>query len=100
MPIACRFARRGMLVAPRRLTAPGGPVSRVEGSTAGSGGDRSGGRDPIVELLAELRGRAVTLQVGQRLLTGRLILADPVVIVDGQGRATCARPEAVVAVTF
>jgi len=57
-------------------------------------------RDPVSDLLADLRGREVTLQVGNRLLSGKLIMTDPVVLVDGEGRATFVRAAAIVAVTF
>ncbi len=100
----CRFRGRGLPVAPPRPR----PAPAPPGAPAPSGGDPArregsapgGGADPIAALLADLRGRPVTIQVGDRLLTGRLLLADPAVLVDGSGRATFVRPEAVVAVTF
>jgi len=56
--------------------------------------------DPVAALLHDLRGREVTLQVGGRLVTGRLITVSPVIVVDAEGRSTLVRTEAIAAVTF
>lgn len=121
MQHAFRFVQQGVPVAPWR----GRPVQARTGGArppagaapaGGSGGKPGGGRqaggdarvaddgdpggDPMSDLLADLRGRELTLQVGNRLLTGKLIMADPVVLVDGEGHATFVRPAAIVAVTF
>ncbi len=122
MENACRFVQRRVQVAPWRGGPARGRADDDSGSLADAtrragvgairrgGGDairragvdaaRRGGGDAIADLLAGLRGREVTLQVGERLLTGKLLLADPVVLVDGAGRATFVRPGAVLAVTF
>lgn len=109
MQNACRFARRSMRVA-RRQTGPGparapaAPRQSDGGHHAGRNDGRNDSRGPcadaLADLLAGLRGRKVTLQVGARLRTGKVILADPVVLVDGEGRATFVRPDAILAVTF
>jgi len=58
------------------------------------------GSDPLADLLRSLRGHQVTLQVGERLVTGKLITADPIIIVGPAGEATMVAPDAVKSVQF
>jgi len=57
-------------------------------------------RDPIRDLLRSLRGRQVTLQVGERLVTGKLITTDPIIIVGPVGEATMVAPGVLKSVQF
>jgi len=86
-----RFFRAGLPVTRRQDRTPE-PAVRPRGRRVRG--------DPLGPLLASLRGRRVTLLVGGRLLTGKLVLADPVTLVDGAGRATVVRRSAIQAVRF
>lgn len=77
-----RFSRTGLPVTPRQGRTPA---------------ERP---DPLDSLLADLRGHQVTLLVGGRLLAGKLVSVDPVILVDGDGRATAVRRSAILAVRF
>lgn len=83
------FSFRGLKVAPPG-PAPADPGVQRPGPA----------QDPIRELLRSLRGREVLLQVGDRLIAGKLVTCDPVLLVDGEGRSTLVRLEAIQAVTF
>ncbi|MGE5673482.1 MAG: hypothetical protein ACM3XM_06295 [Mycobacterium leprae] len=56
--------------------------------------------DPILALLTSLRGRQVTLGVGQHLLTGKLVTADPVTLVGPNGEVTIVAPGQVISIQF
>jgi len=93
------FAFSGVPVAPwkpQQAMAEAAQPRSLGGPAAG----RSNPQDPIRELLQSLRGREVVLQVGDRLVVGKLITHDPVLLVDQEGRSTLVRFEAIQAVTF
>lgn|GEM_PF-2545095 len=89
---ASRFQWNGLPVAPWRGAPPVGEARRPAAPECQS--------EALRDLLAALRGHEVTLLVGNRWLAGKLVSADPVVLVDRAGRVTQVRTGAVRAVTF
>lgn len=57
-------------------------------------------RSPLLPILEGLRGRQVTLQVRDRLLSGRLISLDPLTLVGEQGGVTVTLLKEVAAVEY
>jgi len=51
-------------------------------------------------LLRQLVGRELRLLVGRTHLSGRLVTAEPAVLVTAEGRAAVVRAEAVVSVEY
>lgn len=90
MSMAHSFWVQGLPLLPPRT--PG--VDRV--TPVGQGA----GMSDIRQLLRRLRGREVTLQVGELLRTGRLITVDPVILVGAAGIATMVRYDAILAVDY
>jgi hypothetical protein len=64
---------------------------------AGATGRRA---DPMALLLRQLIGRQLRVLVGRIELSGKLVTADPVVLVTAQGRAAMVRTEAIVSVEY
>ncbi|MBP2019661.1 hypothetical protein J2Z79_003103 [Symbiobacterium terraclitae] len=85
-----------------RFSFSGLPVTRRQDPDRATAGrpPRRRRPDPLAGVLAALRGHQVTLLVGGRLLAGKLISADPVILVDGAGNATAVRRSAISAVRF
>lgn len=93
MSRACWFAAAGLPLQPLPV-----PVIRAPGDR---GGDRGGGgADQVESLLRRLIGREVVLQVGPVLLRGRLVTAEPVILVSSEGVATLVRLEAILSVAY
>lgn len=57
-------------------------------------------QQPLLSVLLGLRGRQLTLLAGGRELSGKLVTAEPLVLVDGQGEATLVELEQVDSVAY
>lgn len=96
--IYCHFHKK----APRRTRTPGRPdPAAVPGPVP----DPAPAPDPVApnpfrDLLRSLRGRQVGLLLGGREVEGRLVIADPVVLVGPQGEARLVRPEHIQSVRY
>jgi hypothetical protein len=79
--VICHFGRSGL------------PAKRLPGSPAG-GPAGPAGPEPLQALLESLRGHQVTLLVGNREISGKLLTVSPVVMVAGPtGQATAITGE-------
>lgn len=56
--------------------------------------------DPLLELLAQLTGREVVLQVGSLRQKGRVVEVDRLLMLESGGRVCHIRPEAIISVDF
>lgn len=63
-------------------------------------GARRARRDPMAALLRRLVGRELRVLVGRTHLSGRLVSADPVVLVTAEGRVAALRAEAIGSVEY
>ncbi len=83
-------------VKPRRRPALISRTGRVACPVAGQAGTtppaECPGPAPLFDLLAQLRGRPVTLLVDGHQLRGRVVSVHPLLLADGEGKATQVDP--------
>lgn len=77
-----------------------GPPGQVSPAGEELAADPQALSDPLLSLLSSLRGRQITLQVGERLVTGKLVTTDPLILVGPAGEATMVVPGVVKSVQF
>jgi hypothetical protein len=95
-------------VSARRFPAHEGlPRPGSAGLTAGNlaagypgADDREAGAYPLDRVLEALQGREVTLVTDGRLVSGRLLSANPVTLVGPEGEAAMLAPEQIKSVEF
>lgn len=80
--------RSAILCPAAPATGPAAPIACPMAEPAA----QFAGPSPLLDLLAQLRGRPVTLLVGGHMLCGRVLSVEPLLLTDGEGKAIQVDP--------